>query len=113
MKLKKGLIIKREHCENILNGLKTYEMRPKPTSFRGRFGLIISGTKKVFGEAELYGVMDNPITSEREWKSIYGLHRCEEYLPQWPWGWMLKNIVKFDEPIDYDHKNGCVTWVNL
>lgn len=113
MKLKKGLIIKGEHCQKILDGKKTYEMRSTRTKFRGEFGLIIAGTKKIFGKAELFGVMDNPINTEGEWHDRYHLHRCDEFMPKWPWGWMLTNIVKFDEPIPYNHKPGQVTWVNL
>lgn len=111
--LKKGLIIRREHCEKILDGSKTYEMRSRRTNFRGRFGLIIAGTKKVFGEAELYSVEGEPIRDADEWHNRYLLHRCKEYMPQWPWAWMLRNIVKFDDGIDYAHKPGCVIWVNL
>jgi len=113
MDLKKGLIIKGEHCENILKGIKTYEMRSTRTKFRGEFGLIVSGTKKIFGKAELYCVMDQPIDTEGEWHNRYHLHRCKEFMPKWPWAWMLKNIIRFDNPIPYDHKNGQVTWVNL
>lgn len=113
MELKKGLIIKREHCENILKGLKTLEMRGNRTNFRGEFGLIISGTKNIFGTAELVGVMDHKILTKETWHAHFELHRCEEYMPKWPWGWILKNIVRFDKPIPYAHKNGQVNWVNF
>ena len=29
------------------------------------------------------------------------------------YGWVLENAVKFNKPIPYNHKQGCVIWVNL
>ena len=29
------------------------------------------------------------------------------------YGWKLENPKRFNEPIDYEHKLGCVKWVNL
>jgi len=111
--LTKGLIIRGEHCQKILDGLKTYEMRSRQTNFRGKIGLIVSGTKKIFGTANLYDVGKETIIDAEDWHNRYPLHQCREYMPQWPCIWMLKDVVKFDEPIPYAHKNGCVTWVNL
>lgn len=111
--LTKGLIIKGEHCENILKGIKTWEMRSKVTNYRGEFGLIISGTKKIFGKANLVRVSDNRLKTIEHWDEMFEFHQCKEFMPQWPVPWVLQDIVRFDKPIPYKHKNGCVTWVNL
>ena len=113
MNLKKGLIIQREHCENILNGSKLWEMRSKITKFRGEFGLIISGTGMVYGKVRLIHVSSARIDTEEKWARSIWFHKCDEFMPQRPVPWLLRGAVKFDEPIPYKHKNGCVTWVNL
>lgn len=111
--LKKGLIIKGEHCQEILKGLKTWEMRSRPTKYRGKFGLIVAGTKKVFGSAVLLKSPMIELDDQDSWHEAYLLHRVKEFKPQWPFPWVLGEITVFGEPIPYDHKNGCVTWVNL
>lgn len=111
--LKKGLIIRREHCQKILDKKKTYEMRSRRTNFRGRFGLIIAGTKKVFGEATLIASHETKIDSSVVWAAMLSFHQCQEYMPQWPYAWVLGDVVKYKKPIPYNHKNGQVAWVNL
>ncbi|NYC91934.1 hypothetical protein B0I49_005584, partial [Clostridium beijerinckii] len=29
------------------------------------------------------------------------------------YGWILENPIIYNEPIPYEHKQGCVIWVNL
>ncbi len=50
----KALIIKTPHIDNILSGKKTWEMRTKNDSYRGRIGLIRKGCPgKIIGVAEM------------------------------------------------------------
>lgn len=113
----KGLILKNEPANDILNGLKTVEMRGCRTNNRGTIGIIKSGTKQVWGTAELYDCVElTKELYEGAWKDKHRSNKTYEELlliyPK-PFAWLLKNAVKFEKPKPYNHKQGCVIWVNL
>lgn len=112
----KGLIIKPRWADLILDGKKTIEVRGRKTNIRGTIGIIKSGSKKVYGTAELFSCAELTKDNFDLWKDSHQLAITYEQLlkiyPK-PYAWCLRKIDKFDKPMDYMHKNGCVVWVNI
>lgn len=113
----KGLILLKGPGTSILNGEKTVEIRSCRTHKRERIGIIISGTKKVWGTVEIFDCVE--LTRELYegiWKDRHKSSKTyDELLKTYPkpYAWLLKKEEKFKEPIDYKHKQGCITWVNI
>ena len=112
----KGLIIKPKWADLILDGIKTIEVRGSKTSIRGEIGIIKSGSKQVYGTATLFHCAELGESEFNNWKERHKLNISYEDLlkiyPK-PYAWCLTNIKKFDTPIPYEHKQGCVIWVNI
>lgn len=112
----KGLIIKPNWAELILNGSKDIEIRGSNTNIRGNIGIIESGTKKVYGEVVLY---DCKKINKYDFENLQNRHKLnmsyEDLLNIYPnpHGWFLNNVIKYKEPKKYTHKKGCVIWVNI
>lgn len=113
----KGLILLGKSANLILDGKKTVEIRSTKTLKRERIGIIISGTKKVWGTVEIYDCIK---LNKELFEDLLRDKHCsnksyEELLKIYPkpYAWLLRNSEKFNEPIDYVHKQGCITWVNL
>jgi ASCH domain len=112
-----GLIIGAEPIEMILDKLKTWEIRGKNTSVRGRIALIKSRTKTVVGFADLVGVL-GPLSMSKMRKNA-SKHRstAEEYRNGFGYekiyAWQLENVERLNKPIPYKHPSGAVIWVLL
>lgn len=110
----KGLIIKPNWAELILNGQKDWELRSNDTKIRGTIGIIESKTGKVFGTVDL---IDTILLNKEIFDNNINHHKFtlpfEKLTYKKTWVWVLKNPVRFKEPILYNHKQGCVIWVNL
>lgn len=113
----KGLIIKPKWADLILDGYKTIEVRGSKTTIRGTIGIIKSGTKQVYGTANLFHCVElGEWEFNNVWKPRHQLNiTYEELLKIYPkpYAWCLKDIKKLDEPKTYEHKKGCVIWVNI
>jgi hypothetical protein len=59
-KMLKGLIIQKEHLDNILNGLKTVEIRKQNTKKREKIALCNKG--KIYGFAQIVDSYQIPRT---------------------------------------------------
>lgn len=110
----KGLIVKTHWADLILSGEKTIELRGSNTKIRGKIGIIKSGTKKVYGEVEL---IDSIQINEDDYYKLYDLHKVNANRSDIPYknlyGWILKNPIIYEKPVPYNHKTGCVIWVNI
>lgn len=112
-----GLIIGGDPLEMILDKLKTWEMRGKNTTIRGRIALIKAGTKMIFGFADLVEVL-GPL-SMTELRKNASKHRSTVQEMRNGFGykkiyaWRLTNVVRLAKPIPYKHPNGAVIWVLL
>lgn len=111
----KGLIIKPKWADLILDGWKTMELRGSNTNIRGTIGIIKSGTSKIYGTVELVGceklneVNYYRLCSNHQVRDV----RFEDIPYKNLWGWILANPIRYKEPIEYEHKQGCVIWVNI
>lgn len=99
----------------MLAGEKTWEMRSRRTHYRGRFGLISSGSGLIFGEATLVDCLPALTLSEAE--ASFDKHRIPaeeiELLERYRFPWVLKDVEPYDHPIPYNHPRGAVIWVSL
>lgn len=110
----KGLIIKPYWADLILKGEKTLELRGSNTNIRGRIYIIKSRTKKIYGEVDLIDCIE--ITNDNYYK-LLNEHRVNANIEDIPYkkiyGWKLENPLIYKEPKSYNHKKGCVIWVNV
>lgn len=110
----KGLIIKPKWADLILNGDKTIEIRASKTNIRGEIGIIKSGTKKVFGTVNLFHCVEIDERLFLKWANKHKVDCKFKDLPyKKPYAWCFTNIIKYKEPVAYEHKQGCVIWVNI
>lgn len=114
--INRGLIIKEKWANKILNKDKSIEIRGSSTKNIGRIGIIISGTKQIYGEATLYKAIR---LNEETYYKLKDKHKLdisyEELLKTYkkPHAWYLKDVKKYNKPKPYNHKPGCVIWVKI
>lgn len=109
----KILIVKEHWANMILDSKKTWEIRGRNTLVRGRIGLAISGTGKVFGtvnviDSKPIGLVDALENMDKHRLSADGA----AFLYAQPHAWVLEKAERFREPIPYTHRRGAVVWVN-
>lgn len=113
----KALIIGEPWISYILDGLKIWEMRSRPTKIAEQFGLIKKGSGAISGVATLIGC-GAPLTPESMIRA-FDKHRIPEHMilsgqvAKWNCPWMLSSVRKLVRPVPYRHKPGAVTWVNV
>lgn len=112
--MNRAFIVKEQWGNLILSGTKTWEIRGVGTKIRDRVGVIFSGTGMIQGSVEIVGSS----LLLREDFDLYKKHHqiiCDyDELPyKEPHVWYLKDAVRFEEPIPYQHPQGAVVWVNL
>lgn len=113
----KGLVIRSPWIDLILAGAKTWEMRTRPTSIRGRIALIKAGSGAIYGTAELVECL--PALTPERMRQTQNYHAIPESQidiameNRWTTPWVLRDIVPLDSPIPYVHPKGAVTWVEL
>jgi hypothetical protein len=115
--VRRGIIIRAEHLQEILAGHKSWEMRSKP--FRGRetIGLIQKGSKAVYGVAEVIDCM-GPLSRE-DLNAAYDRHRIRPHefddprFSKYKYAWVLANITRLRYPIPYVHRSGQVIFVSF
>jgi hypothetical protein len=112
----RALLIQSPFIERILAGTKTWEIRGRATSVRGRIGLIRSKSGQVVGSCHLVDVI-GPLT-RAELRSNARKAGCRpsdiQTLP-YPttYAWVLRDARPFARPVPYRHPSGAVVWVRL
>jgi len=113
-----GLIIKSPWIDMILSGEKTWEIRGKRSNKRGWTALIKSGSKKIFGICRIIDVK-GPLTL-KQFQDTFKKHRIPpekikgDGLPHKnTYAWVIRDVLQFEVPIQYEHPSGAVIWVNL
>lgn len=113
----KGLIIREPWIGMILAGRKTWEMRSRQTSYRGRVGLIRKGTGMVVGVAEIVDSLP-PLNSAgfhaaRENHGIPPEKDVEVLHAGWVYPWALRDVRILRHQVSAGQKPGAVIWVTL
>jgi hypothetical protein len=107
-----GLVIDEPWITKIVRGEKTWEMRSKPTTKRGRIALIKKGSGLIVGLATITGVL-GPFTDD-EIATNFKHHRVPMHvIGKWRFAWVLKDVLHLATPVPYVHNKGAVIWVNL
>ena len=113
-----GLIIKSPWIDMILSGEKTWEIRGMRTIKKEWIALIKSGSKKIFGICRIIDVK-GPLTL-KEFQDTFEKHRVppekikRDGLPyKKTYAWVIRDVLQFEVPIQYEHPSGAVIWVNL
>lgn len=111
----KGLVIDDPWVSLIIAGDKTWEMRSRETSVRGRIALIRKGSGTIVGMADLVDCI-GPLDAIA-WRAHADKHRIppedEALATRWNTAWVLERAVRLAAPVPYDHPLGAVIWVNL
>jgi hypothetical protein len=109
----KGLVIRKEPLDKILAGKKTWEIRGKATSLRGRIALIASKSGHVVGTCEVVDVV-GPLTLAQFQRNARRAGFQPGRLPYAKtFAWVLRDARRLPEPIRYHHPPGAVIWVRL
>jgi hypothetical protein len=111
----RALIIRDIWLDLILDGSKIWEMRSAKTKIRGKVGLIKAGSGLIVGEVEIVDSLDAlPLD---EYSQHIMKHKIPKGLPgvreKWKYPWVLKNAIRYKNPIPYNHPKGAVIWVKL
>lgn len=115
--LERGLVIRRPWVDLIAEGEKTWELRRRSTTVRGRLGLIAGGTGTIVGEADLVDVLGpfqpDELHNQRHKHCVPDAYVDSYAGPGRLYAWVLKGAVRYDTPVPYEHPPGAVIFVKL
>ena len=109
----KGLIIKEKWINLIFSGAKCWEIRGGSTKIRGQIYLIQSGTKHIYGVAELVDCIELDLNTYKNSKQKHCIDDCDELPYKKTYAWVIKNAKRLEHPMPYRHPNGAIIWVNI
>ncbi len=77
--------------------------------------LIMSGSKKIYGECVIKESIkvDKEVLLKNLDKHQISKNAIFSLSYKNPHAWVLSDVKKFSSPIPYNHKKGCVIWVNV
>lgn len=110
--ISRGLIIREEPLDRILNGAKTWEMRSAHTKIRGPVALIRKGSKAIFGIANI--VDSRGPFSRAEMLESVRFHAItpsrldSPEVSNYHFAWVLQNVHRLPRAINYQHKGGVI-----
>lgn len=109
----KGLIIKTPWIDYLLDGTKTWEIRGRPTTFRGPVALIRSGSGQIVGIADL---VDCHALSAAAYAAGQAFHQIppDVVLPYASlYAWVFAHPRRLAVPRPYRHPRGAIVWVTV
>ena len=99
----KGLVIKSPYIEDILNGIKTWEVRGSNTNIQGRIVLLKSGSGMALGTVEIYDSIEIDLDEYNTWD--YRIRNNKALANKLPYKrtfkWLLKNPIWYDKMKPY------------
>lgn len=107
------MLIKAPWIDYLLDGSKTWEIRGRPTTFRGPVALIRSGSGRVEGVADL---VDCHALSASVYAAGQAFHRIppDVVLPYAQrYAWVFAHPRRLAVPQPYPHPRGAVVWVTV
>lgn len=112
----RALIIRKPWSNHILEGSKTWELRGKNTKIRGPIALIEGGSGTIVGMFTLEDTQGPLTRDERLEAANQGQilrEEVDEDMYENVYAWKIKDVVKFNIPIEYKHPSGAVIWVTM
>ena len=110
---KKALLVKQQCADKILSGDKTWDVRGRRTTARGRIHIAQAGTGTLVGEVTITDCI--PVTmamlARRAKEHRIASVRCVVAKYRRIYAWVLVDAVCYPYPIAYRHPPGAVTWV--
>lgn len=107
-----GLVIDEPWISKIMGGEKDWEMRSTATTKRERIALIRKGSLSIIGVATISDVQ-GPLTDSQISDSFARHCVPTHMIGKWRYAWVLRDVVKLNQPISYLHRKGAVTFVTL
>lgn len=113
--MKKGLIVKSPYIDDILKGIKLWEVRGSPTKIRGEIILIKSGTGHAYGTVDIVDCIELDLEKYNNWDyRLLNNKGITDILPyKRTYAYILENPKLYNIPKPYKHPNGAIIWVNL
>lgn len=110
-----GLLVRQPWADLIVQGKKTWEIRGRSTSIRGRIAVIAAGTGTIVGLCDLLEVV-GPLSLSR-YRAAGDLHcipsdRLDALPYVHTYAWRVGNAVAVPA-LKYNHPPGAVIWVRL
>lgn len=111
--IERALIIKKEWLNRIFDDGKVWEMRSTKTNIRERIGLIEVGSGLIIGEVDLIGCGKR--LTEQSAADNFKFHQVSDLskLKYWCYPWILKDAIRYEKAIPYNHPSGAIIWVTL
>lgn len=111
-----ALIIDEPWIGHLIAGRKTWEMRSRPTTKRGRIALVRKGSGAVVATATIIDCL--PPLSAADMPVHFARHRVPQDMVEregyrWFTPWVLADVRPLAQPLPYRHPSGAVTWVDL
>lgn len=112
----RALIIRQPWSDHILEGRKTWELRGKNTKIRGPVALIEGGSGTIVG---MFNIEDTqgPLSRDERVKAADNgqilPEEVDEDMYESVYAWKLKDVIRFENPIEYKHPSGAVIWVTM
>jgi len=111
-----ALIIDEPWIGHIMAGRKTWEMRSRRTTKRGRVALVRKSSGKIVAIATVVDCL--PPLSPTQMAASFDKHRVPQAMIQtasykWFTPWVLSNVRVLEQPVSYRHPSGAVTCVDL
>ncbi len=111
----KGLIIRSPYIDDILSGVKKWELRGRRTKNYGTIVLLKKGTKTALGTVDIVDVKEITLDEYNDWnyRKDNGNLPVDKLPYKKTYAYVLENPRPFDKPKRYVHPRGAVIWVNL
>ena len=114
-----ALIVRAPGDGLLVDEIKTWEVRGKPTNKIGRIAIAWAGSGCLVGTVDIQGCIDitrddlcHPTNVEKHMiKELRQFQQLDKY--KRVFAWKIGNGCRFKEPIPYKHNKGAVSWVRL
>lgn len=110
--MRSALVVKEPWATLIITGEKTLEIRNMRTKKIGEEIYIAkAGSKTLIGKVIIEKCSE---LSANQFNSLSHLHHASDYKTKKKiWGWYLRDAVRFDSPVPYEHPQGAQIWVKI
>jgi len=108
-----GLIIKSPYIDDILKGVKKWEVRGMKTQIRGTIVLLQSGTGYALGTVDIVDCIELSIDDYNNWDYRKAQEKVNKLPYRKTYAYVLSNPKIYKNPKKYYHPKGAITWVKL